>query len=126
MSYGFPHKGATPLRQPRTPFYTFSQIIALKINIYKTYLLLQYKMAELEAATKNDINNRIRSIQLRDQIVCALASLRNDACYPQYSEAKLLKNVTEWFGRLNYGTATTCVFPECGSGYLEWSAFIAF
>ena len=81
-------------------------------------------MAELEAATKNDINNRIRSIQLRDQIVCALASLRNDACYPQYSEAKLLKNVTEWFGRLNYGTATTCVFPECGSGYFEWSAFI--
>ena len=61
---------------------------------------------------------------LRDQIDCALTSLRNDACYPEDSEAKLLKNVTDWFGGLNLGTATTCVFPECGSGYFEWSAFI--
>jgi hypothetical protein len=78
-------------------------------------------MAELEA-TKNDINNRIRSIQWRDQIDCALASLRNDACYPEDSEAKLLKNVTDWLGGLK--NATMCVFPECGSGYFEWSAFI--
>lgn len=65
-------------------------------------------MAELEA-TKNDINNCINS-------------LRNDACYPENSEAKLLKNVTEWLGSLK--NATMCVFPECGSGYFEWSAFI--
>ena len=81
-------------------------------------------MVELEAI-KGDINNRIRSIKWRDQIDCALASLRNDACYPEDSEAKLLKNVTDWFGSLILGgTATICVFPECGSGYFEWSAFV--
>ena len=82
-------------------------------------------MVELEATIKGDINNRIRSIKWRDQIDCALASLRNDACYPEDSEAKLLKNVTDWFGSLILGgTATICVFPECGSGYFEWSAFV--
>ena len=81
-------------------------------------------MGELDAI-KGDINNQIRSIQWRDQIDCALASLRNDACYPEDSETKLLKNVTDWLGGLNLGsTATVCVFPECGSGYFEWSAFI--
>ena len=82
-------------------------------------------MRELNA-TKGDINSRsICSIQWRDQIDCALASLRNDACYPVDSEAKLLKNVTDWFGGLILGTtATICVFPECGSGYFEWSAFV--
>ena len=61
-----------------------------------------------------------------NQIGCALASLRNDACYPDDSEAKLLQNVTEWFGGLILGdTATMClVFPCCGSGYFEWSAFV--
>jgi hypothetical protein len=73
---------------------------------------------------KGDINSRICSIQWRDQIDCALASLMNDACYPDDSETKLLKNVTDWFEGLNIGTTTTCVFPCCGSGYFEWSAFI--
>jgi hypothetical protein len=55
-------------------------------------------MAEL-AVIKGDINNQNRSIhQWRDQTDCALASLRNDACYPDDSESKLLKNVTDWFG----------------------------
>jgi len=80
-------------------------------------------MAELEAI-KGDINNRIFPIQWRDRIDCALASLRNDACYPDDSESKLLRNVTDWFGGLILGTATICVFPECGSGYFEWSAFV--
>jgi hypothetical protein len=26
--------------------------------------------------------------------------------------------------RYNIGTATMCVFPECGNGYFEWSAFV--
>jgi hypothetical protein len=55
---------------------------------------------------------------------CALASLRNDACYPDDSEAKLLQNVTDWLGGLSLDTTTICVFPECGSGYFEWSAFV--
>ena len=59
-----------------------------------------------------------------NQIGCALAKLRNDACYPDDSEAKLLKNVTDWFGGLSLGNATVCVFPCCGSGYFEWSAFV--
>ena len=62
-------------------------------------------------------------LMIRDQIDCALASLRNDAWYPE-TEAKLLKNVTDWFGDLILGTATMCVFPECGSGFFEWSAFV--
>ena len=67
----------------------------------------------------------LQTKHIMNQTDCALASLRNDAYYPDDSEAKLLKNVTEWFGDLNLGdTATICVFPCCGSGYFEWSAFI--
>ena len=58
-----------------------------------------------------------------NQVGCALATLRNDACYPD-SEAKLLNNVTDWFGGLILGNATVCVFLCCGSGYFEWSAFV--
>ena len=68
----------------------------------------------------------LQTKHIMNQIGCALASLRNDACYPDDSEAKLLQNVTEWFGGLILGdTATMClVFPCCGSGYFEWSAFV--
>lgn len=71
------------------------------------------------------VGHRYNMLQNHDQIDCALASLRNDACYPEDSETKLLKNVTDWFGGLILvGNATICVFPCCGSGYFEWSAFV--